>query len=571
MSARPIDAVMIRKRKKEVMARPKGVYPLYTTSINEETFNFDNIKSSMYMWESYSDNWYNNWQQLLGLYESVIKYGTKQQLQEAADLINTSVIPYSINPSVMKESITNLLSNSSRLNVAPDRHNDTQVLYNDMLQNLTEVMECDRVQNNYNMISNRFNINKIIENNILYEDAVTESIYTVCSLIDTYSLDYKTKFCVASESVLLSVYNTIGTEPIEEAYLKDKISTQGLLETVADYFLINYGRANTEQFLTEMEDAAHKDPFIRESLDSYFKRVRIAHNQMLTEDWSDSLENDTLKKYPVEDYSTYKDRIVQETENSIQSKYYDDSLMGLAADLEQFQVMRENTEKLVGLQEFNLEDLANKTQEMMTKIKMLPSQSIGALKTAIQSILVPCRQEDIAKGTHNALSMIFYCAITLGWFMMGGPLAGALGAILTYTFSKVTQKKYFQTAIQEWREHKYSVQRKLKSCDDPEKRRRMEAYISQIEHDIKQMEEKYDKMRDPTIDELHNMSQKRMESPDYSNKTSQVNPKGLVTPTSNLYDSNKPGMAQFKNHDNYSPSKKEEDHDYDDDHYDFDD
>ena len=565
MSARPIDAVAIRKRKKEVMARPKGVYPLYKTSTNEDTFNFSNIKDSMYMWESYSENWYNNWMKLLSLYESVIKYGTKQQLQEAADVINTAIIPYSINPSIMKETITRL-SESHKENVSPNRTNDVQIHYYNMLENLTEVMECDRVQNNYNMISQRFNINKIIENNILYEDAVTETVYSVCGLIDTYSSDYKTKFCIASEAVLLAVYNTIGTEPIEEEYLKDKISTEKLLETVTDYFLINYGRANTDQFLLEMEDAAHKDPFIRETLDGYFKHLRIAHNQMINEDWSDSLDNETLKKYAVEDYSAFKERTIQETADNIQSKYYDDTLMGLAADLEQFHVMRENTEKLVGLQEFNLEDLANKTQEMMTKIKMLPSQSIGALKTAIQAILVPCRQEDIAKGTHNALAMIFYCAITLGWFMMGGPLAGALGAILTYTFSKVTQKKYFQTAIQEWREHKYSVQRKLKSCDDPEKRRRMEAYISQIEHDIKQMEDKYDRMRDPTVDELHNMSQKRMESPDYGNKTSQVNPKGLVTPTSNLYDSKKPGMAQFTKHDD-APSKIKDDFDDEEDDY----
>ena len=94
----------------------------------------------------------------------------------------------------------------------------------------------------------------------------------------------------------------------------------------------------------------------------------------------------------------------------------------------------------------------------------------------------------------------------------------------------------------------------------------MEAYISQIEHDIKQMEDKYDRMRDPTVDELHNMSQKRMESPDYGNKTSQVNPKGLVTPTSNLYDSKKPGMAQFTKHDD-APSKIKDDLDYEKDDY----
>lgn len=521
-----ISAILIRKKHKDQgPKKSRKLYPLYKTSHLSESYNFDNIREAVYQWNDYSPSIGNNWQQLMSLYETVENIGTIQQLHELTNIINNDIISYIASPSMMK------LDLHRRINECTN--DDMKCCLYSIVESINEAVECDRMLKNIDLISRRFDINKLVENSILYEDAVTETIYSLCSLIDTYEMDLKAKFCVACEAALYTVNSVIGGEPIAESCLQEKLNSTALLETVTDYFLINYGQNNIEKFIELVEDASHKDIFIGTQLDEYTSLLRKVNGNQYTE---------AMILAPKMDDGNWK------------TTYIDESILGLAKDLDQYDQMRKSAESMIT--EASFSEIMAKGKEYITKLKMLPVQTIAALKAAISAILVPCRAEDMDKGTQNVLSLIFYAFCTVAWFYVGGALVGALGMVVNYTISKVSQKTYLKDAIQKWREHKYSVERKIKECDDPEKRRRMEAYLDQVEASLEKLEKRYDELRDPTLDELKDRSDRRVASPDYHKPTPDVNPQGLITPTSHVYDEKRPMMVQLSNFNGDNSSKK---------------
>ena len=95
--------------------------------------------------------------------------------------------------------------------------------------------------------------------------------------------------------------------------------------------------------------------------------------------------------------------------------------------------------------------------------------------------------------------------------------------------AKHANKQYLKDAIQEWREHKYSVERKIKDCTDGEKKRKLQEYLQEVEKNIEILEREYEKVRDRTKEEIASDNEKRIASPDYNIKTSLVNPLGQDT------------------------------------------
>jgi hypothetical protein len=93
--------------------------------------------------------------------------------------------------------------------------------------------------------------------------------------------------------------------------------------------------------------------------------------------------------------------------------------------------------------------------------------------------------------------------------------------------------------MQERREHKYSVERKIKECTDPDKKRKLEQYLEEVEKNIEILEREYEKTRDKTLPELRVEHEKRIASPDYKIKSFQVDPHGkeiLNKPASEVFN-----------------------------------
>lgn len=506
-----IHEVAMRRNRKRMYRnnkRIKMMYPLYKKSMRE-SYNFDNLKDAIQSWDCYSDSVGQNWNQMMKLYEQVIHNGSKYELHECTTIINRDIIPYLENPSMVKKDIYNKLQTCRE---------DVKPCYEKMLEVIKEQTECDRLLENFDMVSKRFNIKKLMENNILLEDTtgamLNDTIYRLCTWIDTYNMDYKPKLCIAAECALYSISQVLGNQPIEEEYLQETVNPKSIVENVLDYFLINYGRNDSKKFLDEVSDIGKKDIFIGNLLDDYISRLNklccescieesntILHTEdPFTQEFWDEL--DMVKEDFMDNIKEFTDTISKTNERIINLK---DSIL--------------NTHN-------NIKNLISNTKDNFDRLKLLPDRSVPMLKSAISSLLVPCRVQDIDKGTTNVLSYVFYFVVTTAMFGIG-ILPMIFSFIFSLTVQKIVQKIYLKDAIKAWNNHKYGVEKKIKECTDPEKKRRMEAYKGEMEKIIEKLENKYKEME--SEEKLKQLKANTKEG------NAEVDPEGKITPASDVY------------------------------------
>lgn len=72
--------------------------------------------------------------------------------------------------------------------------------YQRIIDECTRAIYCDRILENYNRISKRFNIDRIIQENI-FINGIDDTINEICHLIETYDVPDKVKFNTTLESV----------------------------------------------------------------------------------------------------------------------------------------------------------------------------------------------------------------------------------------------------------------------------------------------------------------------------------------------------------------------------------
>lgn len=96
--------------------------------------------------------------------------------------------------------------------------------FSKMLDKCEIYAECDRLLNNYNTISKRFNLDKVfIENS---RRSISDIVVDLCEKIDTYNISNNIKFCTVIETAWY------GFETYSIPYIKSDI-----LETAVNYFL----------------------------------------------------------------------------------------------------------------------------------------------------------------------------------------------------------------------------------------------------------------------------------------------------------------------------------------------
>lgn len=96
-------------------------------------------------------------------------------------------------------------------------------IYTSMLDKISNVMNCDRMLENYNRISKRFNIDKLFIDSKLDNDDI---VISVCEMVDTYDMPTDIKFNTVIESALY------GFESNSKPYSKKDI-----LRVAIEYFL----------------------------------------------------------------------------------------------------------------------------------------------------------------------------------------------------------------------------------------------------------------------------------------------------------------------------------------------
>ena len=110
-------------------------------------------------------------------------------------------------------------------NDIPEENIDAAVeAFTKMLDKCEIYAECDRLLNNYNTVSKRFNLDKVfIENG---RRSVSDIVVDLCEKVDTYNISNDIKFCTVIETAWY------GFETYSISYIKSDI-----LETAVNYFL----------------------------------------------------------------------------------------------------------------------------------------------------------------------------------------------------------------------------------------------------------------------------------------------------------------------------------------------
>lgn len=193
------------------------------------------------------------------LFEAICKFGNPSDIRNIATYITENTLPKvrdakSTN-SLLKRRLTIAAHKASISNVSKDLENlagnlapiittstsapsintisaeDTSEndqaayeAYNMMHDKSMKLIHCDRVIENYNRISKRFNLDKLFIENNRYDTA--DIVISLCEMIDTYNMPTSIKF----NTVIETAY--YGFESNTISYTKSTI-----LETAVDYFL----------------------------------------------------------------------------------------------------------------------------------------------------------------------------------------------------------------------------------------------------------------------------------------------------------------------------------------------
>lgn len=135
----------------------------------------------------------------------------------------------------LKTSTTPTNSNSSTNNT---KNKAIQTAYESMLESLIIYANCDRMLENYNRISKRFNLEAVITENTK-ANGVYDTIIELCNRVDTYDMPTIVKFNTVIETAFY------GFESNSIEYNKSEI-----LQAACDYFLFKEnGLANCKEIL----------------------------------------------------------------------------------------------------------------------------------------------------------------------------------------------------------------------------------------------------------------------------------------------------------------------------------
>ena len=262
------------------------------------------------------------------LFETVIKHGTATEICNIGNYIAENAVPRvrdsKATNSLLKGRLTRLQHKLSSpvIDSISDAINNLQPKttsfttnssdgekeriatesYNQMIEVCTIMAHCDRVLDNYNKISKRFNLDKLfIENTRI--NGVGDTVVELCNMIDTYDMPSTIKFNTVIETAWY------GFESNSIPYTKSEI-----LETAVDYFLfkpdgLNSCRQILEStlFYDKNEDMGNVDIFTEEEPEEDSKSVSeaimmaMSNSDMEVIVSENSNFNDLFKKFKEEE------------------------------------------------------------------------------------------------------------------------------------------------------------------------------------------------------------------------------------------------------------------------------
>ena len=195
-----------------------------------------------------------------------------------------------------KKNSAQIKSNINRGLKRPISRNEAYIeCYERIIESVHKYEECDRIIENYNVFSKRYNLEKLFVENTRINGTM-DTVNQLCSYTDTYDMPNKVKYAITIESAWFG-FEQNGIE----------YSKKELLEAATDYFLMKengyqdckYVLENTTIYEPEdmpagMEVITELDP--EDEDDNFFKRYEKIQNQLTESDSSIIMEEYNFNK-----------------------------------------------------------------------------------------------------------------------------------------------------------------------------------------------------------------------------------------------------------------------------------
>jgi len=249
-------------------------YPLYQSY--KENYNFENIRESVERWAAYSEDIGKSLNKVLELVDIVSKKGTSQHLDMIANRINENIIFSLDEPALLKPSIITKIKEATK--------GKKSCLYS-ILSRIEESTHCDRMIKNHIMISKRFNIDSYVREHA-YGDSIVDTIYELCSFVDTYKMGVNSKYSVALEEVLFTFSKN-----------NVKATSETIVETVTDYFLNTHMNRedSSKELLCILGETVKQNRFFTNEDACYIDQLHKSTTEPVNEETFDSILEASIK------------------------------------------------------------------------------------------------------------------------------------------------------------------------------------------------------------------------------------------------------------------------------------
>lgn len=103
--------------------------------------------------------------------------------------------------------------------------------YSNMVDEATKIVSIDRILENYNRLSKRFNIDRIIQENTVIND-VADTCIEICNLVDTYDMPVKARYNTALETVWYGLHKN-----------GFSFNESDIVTTISDFYMASGGNS----------------------------------------------------------------------------------------------------------------------------------------------------------------------------------------------------------------------------------------------------------------------------------------------------------------------------------------
>lgn len=317
-------------------------------------------------------------------------------------------------------------------------------VYNKMLESAVIYENCDRVIENYNRISKRFNIDKLFYENV-DRNGLYDTVIELCSKIDTYNIPNSIKF----NTVIETAWYGLETNHIE--YKKSTI-----LEAAIDYFSFKSG------YVSDVKQILETTLF-------YDKNDDMKDIDMLMEEESEKEEPRAYDSIPsmIEGYlglERYKQTPLKESGdfNELFKKY---------------------------------------KEEQADKEDKHPESKLRSLVSKLYAKDI----DNVVDGTPNLLNYIrSFFIIGTGAIPIIGPILMIIGFIADKFISLGKDKEETEKMVKCFNAEIKKSKTKLETLEDPEEKKRMEEYIKSLKKAKDKVEQyQMDILTDKEIDDKY--------------------------------------------------------------------